>query len=1519
MPADPETERQMKMTKIEVLEIAAARVGFPLEASHAETIALAMEVLTDMFEDQDVLIRKRLIQCAANVYPVAFLVICTIKADLSTWQRMEQVKTKIVGFSRDENIGVRFHVVKFIEMLIMQASFRDAAFGPLDSRRFEICLDICPRNHPFVNIAAIETEGGHLLTYMLQLILDKGTPAALITATINALFPIVSVRSQFIETVTIVLLDFAKDAKDYLSTLEQKSVFRTLKNELLAILSLQAPEVLKLISKISETVAKLGAKPHEIASRAKRDSASLKRGASDSFDASSGKRGRWEDADTASPFPPDFDVTTLPLPLVAEFVVQSLTPGTIESWVESLQTYLAQTSAPAATLIPPVVPRAPPAKRTRDPRLRAAASAPQATEIQSVIPIPDAAPSTAATVAFNFDPNQQTPEAFQTLLQSLGLNISALLQPPAGLMTDLGGNIPMATLPSDVALAKIAIPEQQVVVPEALFDPLSVPVPVYELQEDALQVANEAIERILEMEASFVIPSLQVATQTQSQEGKGAQFVPTFEMTSATDTLPCAKSGWMLLVLRLVTIYPRDGDGDGKDKHMEDDSLLNMMLDFVLNDFKNRQELAILWLYEEYRLSLLEVLDLPYNMDQNEDPVLSSNSRYTNLFMSILRGLRGDGRWPGLDSKDRTFTRFLVDAPWLPQEAIEEVVVSYSEDPERMQLGLSTLRDLILLRPPFRKRCLELLLSFCIHEAKITRSNAILIVKRWVAPDHPSLGKEVENFAIKMLRILLDPPAHKFEDNDGMDLKESLENESIRHFELFFALCSKKHELLAELFAIFGNLPKDVAEHILKHIEPLIKFISSSVDTKLIGFLRNFERSAEPLASRIVHILCDLDKKTDSLVKTVFEAFKEFDLGAEFVLPVLSNLGKDELLATIPKLLGMLDADEDQAAMAEEAIVKSISPKPASIEFPEGRPPALSPAEFVVAVQKLEEKDGVKLKECFKGVQMCFKHPEIYKQEVLGAVISQLIELPKTPILFMKTVLESVKLYPQLTRFTVTILVRLVSKKVWKDKHLWEGFIRCCALIAPDSFPTLLGLPEAQIRTVLEKSPGLKPKLLEYIAQLPPQQMTQLRLFLWIPTRKLLEAGITFLTQTLSSDKTQRSALGVIVFSCLLLGLLSTSSLTYGVFYWLYIPRVTHLVPIFLQYPSTFSDVASTIPYAVADLRQKIDVNSGLKHEQHYNLGLQLWVPNSEKNLALGNFMVSMELHSQGNKTLAIANRPVLLKYKSDLLRTLSTLTGAIPLLFGTSFEAQVLNVPLIEDYVETKEHAAHHATIQISTADLQVYDSFITVEAHFQGLRYFMYHWSATTASVFISFFMFWYSMVGLVLWRMFVSWFQNASRAGKDAAPKKELWKEKAELLDDVDMQPVPPSDDSSDEEHQDQVTNVGGTFHEQSQAGRVTMIETNANVAQTSSDPYHLSGPSLVSPTSPNEFNLLETAVSPGTSLQHTSFAAPHPSPSNNSYLPGMITTPATGVPPNVNSGDRSEMRDIFDDDRGFKRPN
>ena len=81
-------------------------------------------------------------------------------------------------------------------------------------------------------------------------------------------------------------------------------------------------------------------------------------------------------------------------------------------------------------------------------------------------------------------------------------------------------------------------------------------------------------------------------------------------------------------------------------------------------------------------------------------------------------------------------------------------------------------------------------------------------------------------------------------------------------------------------------------------------------------------------------------------------------------------------------------------------------------------------------------------------------------------------------------VLQAVATYKHLTGWVSTnLLSRLITKKVWTNQQLWDGFILCAERTEPNSFDALLQLPKEQLKDLVEKRPAMKVKLREYLTK----------------------------------------------------------------------------------------------------------------------------------------------------------------------------------------------------------------------------------------------------------------------------------------------------------------------------------------------------------------------------------------------------------------------------------------------------
>lgn len=222
--------------------------------------------------------------------------------------------------------------------------------------------------------------------------------------------------------------------------------------------------------------------------------------------------------------------------------------------------------------------------------------------------------------------------------------------------------------------------------------------------------------------------------------------------------------------------------------------------------------------------------------------------------------------------------------------------------------------------------------------------------------------------------------------------------------------------------------------------------------------------------------------------------------------------------------------------------------------------------------------------------------------------------------------------------------------------------------------------------------------------------------------------------------------LGVVAFISFLL-----ACAVYGLFYNIYIPRISYEYPVHLHYDYEEKPNA----YYVVDFSS---FKQFLTTSQAYDVSVVMLVPESAHNLELGNFMLETKLISlrkpRRNETVNINSeselyhhakeygqvlyqvaKPGMLFYRSFWTRTTRTWLKMLLFLTNLSQEAQILKISLLNDVYDQPQTPITHAIVRLSASSskpnniLQVYAASIRLDAHFSGLRYLMYYWFIPTA----------------------------------------------------------------------------------------------------------------------------------------------------------------------------------------------
>ncbi|XP_043711545.1 uncharacterized protein LOC122660348 [Telopea speciosissima] len=489
---------------------------------------------------------------------------------------------------------------------------------------------------------------------------------------------------------------------------------------------------------------------------------------------------------------------------------------------------------------------------------------------------------------------------------------------------------------------------------------------------------------------------------------------------------------------------------------------------------------------------------------------------YEKFLLAVARSL-----WDTLPASDKSFSKLLGEVPHLPDSALKMLEdLCYADgfgfhgkdvrDGDRVTQGLGAVWSLILGRPLNRQACLNIALKCAVHSQDEVRAKAIrLVANKLYLLSYVS--ENIEQFATAEILSVVDQHvpdtdpstagsteqrtegnlgtqetsisgSHNSEpgasENDSV--KDSLQvvqsvptvslSQAQRRMSLFFALCTKKPNLLKLVFDIYGRAPKAVKQAVHRHIPILVRTLGPS-KSELLHIISDPPQGSENLLMLVLQILTEETTPSADLIATVKHLYEAKLKDAGILIPMLSSLSKDEVLPIFPRLVD-LPLEKFQAALAR------------ILQGSAHTGPALTPAEVLVAIHDINpDKDGIALKKITDACSACFEQRTVFTQQVLAKALNMLVDQTPLPLLFMRTVIQAIDAFPTLVDFVMEILSKLVSKQIWKMPKLWVGFLKCVSQTQPHSFPVLLQLPPPQLESALNKHANLRGPLAAHASQ----------------------------------------------------------------------------------------------------------------------------------------------------------------------------------------------------------------------------------------------------------------------------------------------------------------------------------------------------------------------------------------------------------------------------------------------------
>lgn len=159
------------------------------------------------------------------------------------------------------------------------------------------------------------------------------------------------------------------------------------------------------------------------------------------------------------------------------------------------------------------------------------------------------------------------------------------------------------------------------------------------------------------------------------------------------------------------------------------------------------------------------------------------------------------------------------------------------------------------------------------------------------------------------------------------------------------------------------------------------------------------------------------------------------------------------------------------------------------------------------------------------------------------------------------------------------------------------------------------------------------------------------------------------------------------------------------------------------SHDSLYFDFNAPLPMATVKFN-----SDSLVHGQPYNAIIELELPESPPNIDVGMFMITLQIFSDdynGSSSLILeSSRPCMLRYKTELLRTVHALSFSLPSLVGLYEQKQNLDVSLAENFMPSQTYDTVRAVVVLSKPNVQLYSSTLHIRASLSWLSYFVLRW---------------------------------------------------------------------------------------------------------------------------------------------------------------------------------------------------
>ncbi|KAK4957104.1 hypothetical protein LTR10_005062 [Elasticomyces elasticus] len=627
-------------------------------------------------EEEDAAVVKSAVQCAASIYPLVFRHTLSVQDSAEVWAKMSSIKSYILRTMDSASAGVRICGIKFIARVV-QVQTPGVIADPRRPEQNEISLALLSRDHPVLQPSQLEAEASGLLDRLLGVLQDNSPDALVVTATLSALSVLVQRRASISSKILMTVLNYNP------LTLAANGLAKMGGKELVAVRSTTRTTMSFLLNVLKRN------QNHPMAQRLQQRTEQLRHSLIDVFsETGPGKR--------PAPEEPTDGLDNNKRMRTEQATANGITP--------QQQGY-----------IPPL----PPGPISYAQLFNLGADPKVAGIDVSTLPAPIV---NQLVVVLLSKLDQERLTTAITAVQQRFLEYKK--RSSADLLKGILGMTNGQTATNHNAEGAMAVAGRDAQVANQMDFEGQMPQPGVggPVQKFVLEAAPPLTERERDewskMAMGRVFGTLgELDKEVKAKGGKKVDEGGKGFMRMVSSGLGQDRDAWVTLLIRLATRSTFDLSGDeegvvkmeGEERSLVKkggqgfvmaDGIRQRLLDYVMEDFRRRIDVAIAWLNEEWYSDRLAYTTRHPKEDGGENagkPSMDDLPNYTTSCLHVL-----DTLITYLDTKDgRIIIRFLSEIPEIDARILDRVR-KVADDPERVQMACQTLLYLIMFRPPVR-------------------------------------------------------------------------------------------------------------------------------------------------------------------------------------------------------------------------------------------------------------------------------------------------------------------------------------------------------------------------------------------------------------------------------------------------------------------------------------------------------------------------------------------------------------------------------------------------------------------------------------------------------------------------------------------------------------------------------------------------------------------------------------------------------------------------------------------------